>query len=68
MTINEAIAFLMRVHYRHFMANPRFWYDPALQAADKYVVVAASDLRLTQAQISPKLVRNGDSELTNPQK
>lgn len=42
----RAVDFLMRVHYGFFMKNPRFWYDKALIDADRYIVVAASDLRL----------------------
>lgn len=40
-----ALAKLLSVHYGHFMANPRFWYEPALIEADSIVCVAASDLR-----------------------
>jgi hypothetical protein len=41
----EAIEQLMRIHYNVFMANPRFWYDKELQAADMLICVVASDLR-----------------------
>ena len=48
MNKQHAIEFIMRVHYRFFMANPRFWYDKDLREADMYICVAASDLRSSQ--------------------
>lgn len=45
MTTDEAIDFLMRVHYKFFMANTWFWYEPDLIAADFFICKAASDLR-----------------------
>lgn len=45
MTKEEAIAFLMRIHYNFFMSNPRFWYERDLMVADMMICVAASDLR-----------------------
>ena len=44
------IDFLMRIHYRFFMANPRFWYERDLIEADAIICIAASDLRLTNVQ------------------
>lgn len=45
LTPPEAARILMDAHYLVFMANPRFWYDKALQAADTLICVAASNLR-----------------------
>lgn len=43
-TRDEALGFLMRVHYGFFMRNPRFWYERDLQAADMLIVAKASEL------------------------
>lgn len=45
MNKDEAIAWLMRIHYGVFMANSRFWYDHNLIDADSVIVIAASNLR-----------------------
>ena len=42
---NFALEKLMRIHYKFFMVNPRFWYEKDLQAADMIICVAASNLR-----------------------
>jgi hypothetical protein len=39
----------MRVHYRFFMSNPRFWYQRDLIAADQIICVATSELRRSSA-------------------
>lgn len=44
--IKDPIAFLMRVHYEFFMANPYFWSDPNAIEADSIICILASNLRL----------------------
>lgn len=41
----DAVAFLMRVHYGFFIANPRFWDEPTLVEADGIICRLASELR-----------------------
>jgi hypothetical protein len=47
----SGVDFLMRVHYRFFMTNPRFWYSKDLITADQIICVLASNLR---AEPAPK--------------
>lgn len=51
----EVLECLERIHYRHFMANPRFWYERELQEADMMIVVAASNLRAEGRTEQPSL-------------